>query len=229
MIRLNGTNFQNHSFNSARQVSQLHDDARSHWRTRTLHPFRKTAVYVASIAGGLFTLLLCARVLHWISAAMIATVLSTMAFGQAASQASLQAAKRPDPAIIRAAETYRKAVLDADTNRVLAVYRDDATEMPPFQPPVIGKAAIERFYQQMFGGPIKVTEFTLTHAETTAQGDIAYDVGSYTRTMTGAPTGPVHAAGTYVVILKRSGEDWKIAYSIYNCDCPPPTPLSQRE
>jgi len=150
-----------------------------------------------------------------------------MAFGQAASQTALQAAKSGDPSSVRAAETYRKAVLDADANHVLTLYRDDATEMPPFQPPVIGKAAIERFYQQMFAGPFKVTEFTLTHSETTAQGDIAYDVGSYTRTMTGAPTGPIHAAGTYVVILKRSGDEWKIAYSIYNCDCPPP-PIENR-
>ena len=30
--------------------------------------------------------------------------------------------------------------------------------------------------------------------------------------------------GKYVVILKRTGGSWKVAYAIYNSDLPPPPP-----
>ena len=121
------------------------------------------------------------------------------------------------------ADAHRKAVLDADVAGVLAVYRDDAVEMPPFQAPIVGRAAIEQFYRNMFKGPIKVTGFTFIHTETTVHDDVAYDVGTYKRTMS-APTGPLEAVGPYVVILKRTDGAWKLAYIIYNCDCPPPGP-----
>lgn len=149
--------------------------------------------------------------------ALSALFLAGFALAQEAPPAS-----RPDTAVLKVAEAYRKAVLNADVAGVMAVYREDALEMPMFQHPVAGRAAIAQFYQAMFSGPIKVTEFTFTHIETATHGDVAYDVGTYTRTMTGAPSGPIKAEGPYLVVLKRTGSEWKVAYTIYNCDCPPP-------
>ena len=69
--------------------------------------------------------------------------------------------------------------------------------------------------------PVRVTSFTFSHTEVSTHGDVAYDVGTYKRTMT-TPGGPVDASGPYVVILKQTAVKWQIAYLIYNCDCPPP-------
>ena len=163
-----------------------------------------------------------AKLLRRKSGALTALFLSTPMFGQVGSQ-PMPVAPSPDSTIVRLADAHRKAVLDADVSGVLAVYRDDAVEMPPFQAPIVGRAAIEQFYRNMFKGPIKVTGFTFIHTETTVHDDVAYDVGTYKRTMS-APTGPLEAVGPYVVILKRTDGAWKLAYIIYNCDCPPPGP-----
>jgi hypothetical protein len=77
-------------------------------------------------------------------------------------------------------------------------------EMPPFQPPIVRRAAIEQFYRNVFRGPLRVTGFAFTHTETAIHGYIAYDIGTYKRSMSGPPTAPIEAAGAYMVILKHT-------------------------
>jgi uncharacterized protein (TIGR02246 family) len=124
-----------------------------------------------------------------------------------------------DPTVIGRADAYLSAVLKGDAAAVASLYRDDAIEMLPARPAVEGKAAIEGCYREMFAGPVKVTGFTFSHVESTIAGDVAYDIGTYKRTMTvpGAP-GPIVDNGKYVVILKRTAGDWKAAYVINNSD-----------
>jgi uncharacterized protein (TIGR02246 family) len=149
-------------------------------------------------------------------------IFSTMALGQQTSAPVTPAPSQPDAAILAASETYRRSVLDSNAQALAALYREDAVEMPFSGPPIKGRDAIARFYQGMFSSPAKVTAFTFIHWETMAQGDIAFDIGSYKRTTATGPSGPIEAAGTYMVILKRTAGKWKIAYITYNCDCPPP-------
>jgi uncharacterized protein (TIGR02246 family) len=189
-------------------------------------PARLVAKLVSWACGALMAMLLCSRILNWAWGAVMSTLLSTLALGQQASMPVMPMATKPDAAILEIAEAYRKAVLDANAAGVAALFREDAVEMPPFQPPITGRTAIEQFYQGMFKGPIRVTGFTFTHVETTTHGDVAYDVGTYKRTMSGAPTAHIDAVGTYVVILKRTGGEWRVAYIIYNCDCQPPARAS---
>jgi hypothetical protein len=40
--------------------------------------------------------------------------------------------------------------------------------------------------------------------------------------LTGTPAGDIDDSGSYVVILKRSGSEWQVAYLIYNGDHPAP-------
>jgi uncharacterized protein (TIGR02246 family) len=128
-----------------------------------------------------------------------------------------------DQAIVKVADAYVKASLAGDVKAMVALYTDDAIEMPPNQPAVKGRAAIEQYYVKEIAAA-KLTAFTLTHVETVASGDVGYDVGTYTQTVT-TKDGKAHAStGKYTVIMKRSGGDWKVAYAIYNGDQPPPPP-----
>jgi ketosteroid isomerase-like protein len=128
-----------------------------------------------------------------------------------------------DPAIVKVADSYVKASLAGDIKAIVALYTDDAVEMPPNQPPIKGKAAIEQQYvKEMAAG--KLTAFALTHLESLAAGDVGYDVGTYTQTVTTKDGKAINASGKYTVILKRSGSDWKVQYAIYNGDQPPPPP-----
>jgi uncharacterized protein (TIGR02246 family) len=128
----------------------------------------------------------------------------------------------PAPEIVKVADAYVKAALANDAKAVAALYTDDAVEMPPFQPMVKGKANIEQYYVKQFSGPVKVKSFSLTHLDTKASGEVGYDVGTYAQTMSGGEH-PVDA-GKYVVILRRSGNEWKVAYAIYNSDQAPAPP-----
>ena len=100
------------------------------------------------------------------------------------------------------------------------MYTDDAVEMPPYEPLVKGKAAIEQYYTKQMSGPAKLKSMNLTHIESKASGDIGYDVGTYTQTITDGQHS-MDDTGKYTVILKRVGSAWKVAYAIYNSDKQP--------
>ena len=126
-------------------------------------------------------------------------------------------------AIKAVADAYVKAALAGDAKALAALYATDAVEMPPNQPLLKGRAAIQQYYEKEMGAGMKMNSFTLSHLDTYASGDRGYDVGTFQQSIT--PTGsssPMSDTGKYTVILKRSGSTWQIAYAIYNSDQAPP-------
>ena len=73
--------------------------------------------------------------------------------------------------------------------------------------------------QRRRGLPPCITTFVLTHTESAISGDTAYDVGTYTQRLS-TPDGMLDDMGNYIVMLKHTGGDWKIAYAIHNSDRP---------
>ena len=126
-------------------------------------------------------------------------------------------------AITQVADAYVKASLAGDAKAIADLYTEDAVEMPPNQPLHKGRAAIQQYYEKLFASGVKLSAFTLDHIETRATGESAYDVGTYRQSMTPpGGSGPSSESGKYVVIMKRTGGIWKVAYAIYNSDQPPP-------
>ena len=190
-------------------------------KSRRLEESKSRSPFFRSLLGGAaLTALLCNKVLTWVSGLLLATIVSTMAMGQQASAPLAHAPSELDAQITALAETYRTAVLKGDLAALISLYRDDAGEMPFFRPAVTGRNAIQQFYQDQFQSPARVTSFTYIPTERSIHGDIAYDVGSYTRTMS-TPGGTTEASGSYLVLLKRTGREWKIAYMSYTCNCAP--------
>jgi ketosteroid isomerase-like protein len=149
-----------------------------------------------------------------------ALVIGSVILAGSASSPTAQAGA-VDQAIVKSADAYVKATLAGDVKAIVALYTDDAVEMPPDHPPIKGKAAIEQYYvKEMAAG--KLTAFKLAHLEAVASGDVAYDVGTYTQTVTLADGKALNSSGKYTVILKRRGSDWKVQYAIYNGDQPAP-------
>jgi ketosteroid isomerase-like protein len=110
---------------------------------------------------------------------------------------------------------------------VASSHRDDGIELPPHHPLVRGRTAIEQRYRALFK-EATVTGFTFTHLETTIDGNVAYDAGTYEQRLT-LPSGQVlNDTGKYLAILKRSEREWKAAYTTYNSDLPA-TPCRPRE
>ena len=111
----------------------------------------------------------------------------------------------------------RNAYNQGDATGCVAVYADDAIMMPPNQPMVRGKKAIQELIQSwidQIGGTINnpLVEFGV-------EGDLAYQVAAYAFVDTKAPD-----RGKFVEILRRQQDgSWKVYLTIYNSDKPLPT------
>jgi uncharacterized protein (TIGR02246 family) len=105
-----------------------------------------------------------------------------------------------------------------DAAAAAALYTTDAVAYPPNGPAVSGRAAI----QKMWAGVIAsgVTDATLTTAEVDAQGNIAWETGTYVMRVAGKPVDN----GKYIVIWKREQGQWRLHRDIWNTNMPAPAP-----
>lgn len=131
-----------------------------------------------------------------------------------------------DKSAIRTAEDqFATQFLARNFGAVAGQYAVDATVMPPNEPAVTGRAAI----QTWLGSFPATSAFKLTVQEVDGLGDLAYDRGTYEMTFT--PPGaaaPVSDHGKFIEV-RRKGADgsWSITDDIFNSDLPaaaPPAP-----
>jgi uncharacterized protein (TIGR02246 family) len=150
-------------------------------------------------------------------------------------------------AISQLRDRYIAAINDGDVGGATALWTDDGALLPPGQPAAIGKEAIRAWYQTNFSQAD--ADIDIRPDETKVAGDVAFERGTFTLTLvpkaptpptppspgaaTGTPPGPAAAdvvppgAGQdmkYVVVLRRDGGGWKIAYNLWNADAPAATP-----
>jgi uncharacterized protein (TIGR02246 family) len=126
----------------------------------------------------------------------------------------VQSQGKTDPALNKLAAEWAAAFNAKDAAKIALLYTDDAVVMPPNQPMVKGRANIETHFK----GEIQkgATNLKLNPFESAISGSQAFEAGTSTLTLPGGET----ARDKYVVVLKRVGNDWKIAYDIYNGDAP---------
>jgi uncharacterized protein (TIGR02246 family) len=132
---------------------------------------------------------------------------------------AFQAQTGTDPTLDRLVADFQAAFNAKDAAKVASFYAEDGVVMPPNQPMVKGRSAIQARLEKDLKGMneenIKV-KITPTHSAIT--GDSAHDVGTVEVTL---PDGKV-INEKYVVLYKRVGGEWKIAYDIWNSDTSPP-------
>lgn len=124
-----------------------------------------------------------------------------------------------DVAAIRSStESFAQAMLAGDPATVAGFFAEDAVAMPPNQPAVEGRAAIQAWLEAL----PTVTQDELRLVEVTGRGEIAYGRGMYA--MTVMPEGAhesIQDSGKYVVILQKQADgSWLIAVDIWNSDLP---------
>ena len=113
-----------------------------------------------------------------------------------------------------------------DAARAALLYAEDAVLMPANMPMIKGRTAIEGHFKKEFGA----TDMTLQlkPIESTIEGSQGFGIGTSTFTLKrGGASQTVTGVGTvetgkYVLVFKRVGTDWKIAYDIFNSDAPTP-------
>ena len=116
------------------------------------------------------------------------------------------------------ADAFARAVVAGDAGAVAAMFAPDGYELPPGQPAVKGRPSIEQRYRAFFNSRVKVAAFTISPIASSIEGDVAYDVGTYLQRLSLPDGKTIDDVGKYIVILKRTQGEWKIAYSTYNGD-----------
>ena len=136
--------------------------------------------------------------------------------------ASTAAAQSPSAEVAKVRNAYIAAVNAGDAKAVAALYTDDGVDMPPNHEILKGRPAIEKYNVSFFSGMI--AKLSLTEIESSASGNTAHDVGTYSQTITPKQAGgkPINDRGKYVVLLRRGADgQWRVKYAIYNSDLPP--------
>ena len=138
---------------------------------------------------------------------------------------------KTDPTLDKLAQEFAAAFNAKDAAKVAAFYTEDAVLMPPNRPMVKGRANIEADYKRVFGEG--VTNLQLRPMESVIAGTQAFEAGTSSVTVKGGGSSmllsgvggsgaAVTEQGKYVVVYKRVGADWKIAYDSFSGDQPPP-------
>ncbi len=134
---------------------------------------------------------------------MILVVL--LAFGPRPLAAQTERAEA-EAAIRAHSASFAEAFAKGDARAVAEGYAEDADIVRPNQPPVVGRAAIQAFYEQMFAGPLRgVAKTTEVDRVRFVTPTVAVVDSSYTLDRD-APA--LHARGASVTVLERRVGRW---------------------
>jgi ketosteroid isomerase-like protein len=133
--------------------------------------------------------------------------------------------RKTDQVLERIRNDFAAAFNAKDAGRVASFYADDATLMPPNQPLVTGRSNIEASYRTAFGQ--NIGSIALQSIESATGGQWGFQAGTWKLSMGSAGNvggavivteSPRVTVGKNIVIYKRVGSDWKMAYDIWNDD-----------
>jgi uncharacterized protein (TIGR02246 family) len=138
--------------------------------------------------------------------------LGLAACGTTPTTAPLAVDTRPvDEAAIRSADAaWTKAAESMDIAGTTAVYADDAVLMAPGGPIATGKEAITKGWTGMMADKNFALSFGPTKIEVAKSGDLAYELGDYTLTLSDKKGKAQASKGKYVVVWgKQADGKWK--------------------
>jgi ketosteroid isomerase-like protein len=110
---------------------------------------------------------------------MTLTIVTIAWLGSASLGAQLQKGGKIDPAISKVSSAYQAAANAEDVAKLVALYTEDAVEMPPNEAAIRGRAAIEAYYKKQFAGADG--KATITPTESMVAGNVAYEPPAATK------------------------------------------------
>ena len=103
-----------------------------------------------------------------------------------------------------------KADVEKMTQNQLRFFADQPTVVPQDQEPLVGRAAVARFYQEIFALDFAVLENSYSNLEIDIYGNIA--IRRYTGTgsfQVGDPAETLSSSNNYIDVLVRQNGAWK--------------------
>jgi uncharacterized protein (TIGR02246 family) len=116
-----------------------------------------------------------------------------------------------DEAAIRAAVKEWSAAAEAkDAAKFASFYADDGVVMLGNAAPVRGHAAIAQMAEDMMKDPNFALSFAAESVVAARSGDLAYETGTWSMTMSDAKKKPATEKGSYVVVWQKQADGaWK--------------------
>jgi ketosteroid isomerase-like protein len=116
----------------------------------------------------------------------------------------------------------KEASLKGDFATLVTLLTDDCTLLPPNSPPIVGKDAIQEYFdeqKELLRG-IEITEYEHDFQEIKICGHWAYEWGYFSNTAKPVDGGDlIKGSGKLCRILKLQEDgSWKVARSIWNID-----------
>lgn len=109
------------------------------------------------------------------------------------------------------------AALNAkDAKAAAAAYTKDAVLLPPGEPPVRGREAIEEYWRGAIelGG---IRDVSVETMDAQSSGSLGYETGSFELTVNGPDGEPVIDRGRYIELLRREPDGrWLSTHGIWN-------------
>jgi len=125
-----------------------------------------------------------------------------------------------EDALTAATALSMKALANRDGAAIASTYAEDALMLPPNEPVVKGRAAIQAAWQRWAdAGNLDGLKWWSTHTERT--GHTGIEIGEYTFT---DGNGVVVDTGKYFASWKHTPDGWKIAADCWNSSKPLPMP-----
>jgi len=127
-----------------------------------------------------------------------------------------------DEAAIRAASKEWAAAAQArDAEKYSSFYADDATLMMEAVPDIKGIAALREAISGMMKDPNFALSFETTAVEVARSGDLAYELATYSFTVSDPKTKkPAIQKGNGVTVWKKLGGSWKVQLDVPVSDPP---------
>jgi uncharacterized protein (TIGR02246 family) len=143
----------------------------------------------------------------------------------AAACSGSQVATPGDPAPVNAIrDKYIAAYNAGDAAAVAALFAEDAVSMPDHRAALVGRAAIESYFRDVFMQ--FSASVSVTPGETDVTGDVAHEHGTFSVTLTPKAGGSATTeTGNYLVVLKKGSDgNWLVHHDIDNSNVPHPAP-----
>ena len=103
----------------------------------------------------------------------------------------------------------------SDAMALASLYSDTAILMPPNEPMVRGRTDIQAWFERAL---LRLRSVRIVPIESTVEADQAFQVGTFTTTVSSSGKDVSALPGKYVLVLKNYGGEWRIQYDIWNLD-----------
>ncbi len=131
---------------------------------------------------------------------------------QAPAPAPVDTRKADEAAITAAGNALAQAAEAKDIEKCMSFYVDDPVLFVPGTPAAIGKDAVRKAFQGFLAAPALKLETSGLIIDVAQSGDLAFERGSYSNTITDAKGKTTTEAGKLALVWKKQADgSWKIA------------------